>query len=116
MAMTITAVSLTLLFVIQGRLVQQSARALESWHAMVALKNIFVVSTEKKEQRDATVEKIVDAVTVSYALKKPSEQSSLKKMKQVQLMQGAARWSIFGVERRELLLGAMVSAKKEAAA
>lgn len=116
MAMTITAVSLTMLFATQGRLLQQGARSVSSWRAMVTLKNIFVEAAEQNEQRTEQIERLVDGVTANYTLKKIDERSALKDVKNVRLAHGVARWNVFGFEQRDVLVGAVATAPEQPAA
>ena len=113
-AMTIAGFGLTMLFIVQGRLLQQGERTLDSWRAIVAIKNIFCDVAQKKIiTEDLKLENSADGLLVSAIVKKINENSSLKKFKQVRLLEGEARWSTFGVEQRTLLMSAVVIPEKE---
>jgi prepilin-type N-terminal cleavage/methylation domain-containing protein len=117
MALTVVALGLTPLFLTQGRITQDVSGMYLSWRALVTLKNEHVellrTTVFKPDQTSALPEKTVDDIKLIFKLKKPDEKSSLKKIKNMQLLQASAQWELFGRPSSVTLLSAVVIPEKQ---
>lgn len=119
MALTVVALGLTPLFLTQGRVTQDVGTMLASWRAIVALKNeqcdVMRMNVFNGEQPPELREKTVDGIVINFQLKHINEKSSLKNIKNLQLLTSSARWEFFSRPFVVLMArGVVVPEKQEA--
>ena len=111
-SMSIAAMSLTALFVMQGNLIRQNTRMISTWHAMVTLKNFFSEQNQKKiktNEKEVRFEKKVDAFSLTYHAKEVGERSALKDIKNFRFVFEKAAWNYFGFENNLHFIGARLA-------
>lgn len=117
MALTVVALGLTPLFLTQGRITQDVSSMYASWRAIVALKNeqcdLLRTTVFNADHVPALPEKTVDGVTLQFKLKKVNEQSSLKNIKNLQVLNATARWEFFGRPYSITLLSGITIPEKQ---
>lgn len=117
MALTVVALGLTPLFLTQGRITQDVSTMYASWRAVVALKNeqcdLLRTTVFNAEQVPSLPEKTVDGVTLKFKLKKINEKSSLKNIKNLQLLDAMAQWKFFGRPYTLKMLSGIVIPEKQ---
>jgi prepilin-type N-terminal cleavage/methylation domain-containing protein len=101
LAMSIAALSLTSLFVIQGNMVTQSARMAVYWNALIDLKNFFWEQEQKvikPDEKDIRHEKKIGITSLTYQTRALGDRSAYKNIKNLRLIMEQARWSFFGFD------------------
>lgn len=117
MALTVVALGLTPLFLTQGRITQDISTMYASWNAVVVLKNeqcdMLRTTVFSAENTPSLPDKTVDNTLIKFKLKKINDGSSLKALKNLQLLDSIAQWEFFGRPYTFTLLSAVVIPEKQ---
>lgn len=114
MALAVASFGLTMLFVTQGKLLEQVARMVQRWDVAVELSTMLIEASETAESSRNNIEKEARGATLQCTVKKIGENSSLKKIKNLRLVQADARWQVLGFEQRSTLMSALVEPEERA--
>jgi len=94
-ALTVTGLGLTPLFVSQGRLITQTGRSFAAFEGMIELKNFMYTTAQKTAEKQKKITEEKNGVTFSYEVFAPTGNSSLKNIKNIELIKAQAEWDFF---------------------